>query len=226
MLLNISRFLGFRQTATATSMITNVLWPWAFVSQGRKRPDWQRNPTPNRQIAALHWDTAYVTFKGERCVCNSVCVHHVPGNNLCACLSMYREQRNPGNHRQTYGPHVQQIQRDSLELGACGRACGYVFFRCYQDVIALWQKMIPRVTFVDRFTCVCCPIVYVPSYTCAHIYTVRSAKLCQVLTGCKALWLVWESGTVTEWQPKSPVCGDGSGIPADFWCRALHCLCS
>lgn len=153
---------------------------------------------------------------------------HVQVNNLCLCLRMYKEQRKTCNYKQTYGSHVQKIFWDSYSLGEHVATSFTTAIKTWLlsdnrwfPEWHLWIDTHPGMCVLPRKSIPKPLETYMHTYS---TYSVHYTKLCQVLTGCKAQWLVWESGTMTE--PKSPVCGEGSGILYAWVCIvfAVNCV--
>lgn len=166
------------------------------------------------------------------CVCNTVlwvCTH-VLGNNLCACLSMYREQRNLGNHRQA--DIWPTCPADLLGL--------FVTRSLWES---MWLHLFPLLSRCDSFVTkedsqsdicgqfhVCaarlysiCTLMHRPHiHTCAQFYTVYTlyaCKLCQVLTGCVPCDLcekvgLWQSDSLNLRSVGTTV---GSLLTSDAW---------
>lgn len=167
---------------------------WTFSLTGREGSDCQRNLTLHLQIAAVHWDSVCVTVTvGD--VCGDVRWYH----SVMSVGWVWIEAEKPG-----------RPQTDPLSVA---QACGGHMAAC----LSAASRCDCFVTKDDLHMCVhldcLCSLMRGPHnthmLTCIQ-YTVCSAKLGQAGTECKALWRVWERGTVTEWQPQSPVSMYGS----------------
>lgn len=124
---------------------------------------------------------------------------------ICACIEARETEATAGRHM----AHMSSRSTGTLcRLEPVGEHAATSF----TTAIRMWLLCDKR-WFPERriHSCVCCPdslrklMLESDAHTYVHtqiysIHTVRSAKLCQVITECKALWLMWESGTVTEWQ--------------------------
>lgn len=107
----------------------------------------------------------------------------------------------------------------------CARTCGYIFYRRHQHVIALWQKIIPRVTFVDTCAFVCYPKKWYRKHE-RHLHTVNIL----FKTGPSFNWMQGSGTCVRKWDcdydsPNLWSERKAAASPGNVWCMGLRWLC-